>query len=155
MCFSPDSRYCYFADSPLRVIFRFDFDAATGELGRRSVFAETSGNAFPDGATVDCEGCVWSAHWGSGRVIRYAPDGRIDREVAIPTCQPSCVAFGGPSLEYLFVTSARQGLTAATLAGDPMAGHLFVLQTGSKGLPEPQYLPCKKENRCPSPLAAT
>lgn len=150
LCFSPDSRYCYFADSPQRLIFRFDFDADTGHLGARRVFAETPAGGFPDGATVDSDGCVWSAHWGSSQVIRYTPGGRIDRTLAIPTRQPSCVAFGGQKLDLLFVTSARDGLSHAELADEQMAGHVFIFRTPSIGLVEPRYRDNKTENACAS-----
>ncbi len=118
------------------MIWRHDFDAATGTLGARIVFARTADGASPDGAAVDADGCVWSAQWGASRVVRYAPSGAIDGVLEIPTRQPSCVAFGGPSLDMLFVTSASQGLTEAS---DPDAGHLFVFQTRCAGLPESRY----------------
>lgn len=139
LCFSPDSRYCYVADSAHHVIFRFEVDPESGQLRKRHVFAETPGHSFPDGATVDSDGCVWSAHWGDSQVIRYTPDGRIDRILAVPTQQPSCVAFGGSNLDLLLVTSARTGLPAATLAEQPMAGHVFIFRTGHTGLAEPRY----------------
>lgn len=139
LCFSPDSRYCYVADSPRRLIFRCIVDPETGQLRERRVFAETPAGGFPDGATVDADGCVWSAQWGSGQVLRYTPTGGLDRTLAVPTQQPSCVAFAGTDLDLLCVTSARDGLSAATLAAEPMAGHVFVFRTGHAGLAEPRY----------------
>jgi sugar lactone lactonase YvrE len=82
---------------------------------------------------------VWSAQWGGARVVRYTPDGRIDRTLEVPTTQPSCVCFGGPDLDLLFVTSARENLPAAVLEREPHAGDVFVYRTGLKGLPEPEY----------------
>ena len=96
---------------------------------------------MPDGATVDEDGCVWSAHWGGACVVRYTPDGRIDRTIEVPATQPTCVCFGGADLDLLFVTSARENLDAATLQGEPHAGDVFVYRTGVKGLPEQEYLP--------------
>lgn len=139
LCFSPDSRYCYVADSARHVIFRYEVDPESGQLHEQRVFAETPEHSFPDGAAVDSEGCVWSAQWGAGQVIRYTPAGRIDKVLAVPTIQPSCVAFGGSDLDLLLVTSAREGLDAATLAEQPMAGHVFIFRPGSTGLPEPRY----------------
>jgi L-arabinonolactonase len=135
LCWSPDSRWCYFADSVRRTIWRYRFDAASGALGERQEFARSGGTALPDGAAVDAEGFVWSAQWGGGRVVRYAPDGRIDRVLEVPVSQPSCVAFGGPDLDLLFVTTAQAGLTAPEIG----AGDLFVYTAPVRGIPESRF----------------
>jgi L-arabinonolactonase len=139
ICFSQDSKHLYFADSPRRTIVRYELDAASGAIGNPQMFAKTPKGAFPDGANVDAEGYVWSAHWGAGRVVRYAPDGSISAVVEIPATQVSCIAFGGAALDLLFVTSAREGMSAATLAEQPHAGDVFVYQVNVKGLPEPRF----------------
>lgn len=139
LCFSPDSRYCYVADSARHVIFRCEVDPESGQLGERRVFAETPEHGFPDGATIDSDGCMWSAQWGSNQVIRYTPHGRVDRVLAVPAAQPSCVAFAGPDLDLLLVTSARAGLSVAALADQPMAGRVFIFRPGHTGLIEPRY----------------
>jgi L-arabinonolactonase len=141
LCMSPDGTRLYFADSPTRTIFVYDMIEPQGELGPRQVFAQTPEGAQPDGATVDVDGCVWSAHWGAGCVVRYTPEGRIDRSIQIPACQPTCVCFGGPNLDILCVTSAREGLSEATLQSEPHAGAVFLYRTGVQGLPEPEYQP--------------
>ncbi len=139
ICFSPDGKQLYFADSPQRTILRFDLDPVSGTIGNRQVFATTPKGAFPDGANIDAEGCLWSAHWGAGRVVRYAPDGSISAIVEIPTSQVSCVAFGGAALDLLFVTSAKEGMSDATLKGQPHAGDVFVYKVNVEGLPEPRF----------------
>jgi len=139
ICWSPDSSRFYFADSPLRTIYVYDFDSATGEIANRRVFATTPEGAFPDGANVDAEGFLWSAHWGAGRVVRYAPDGSIDRAIDVPASQPTCVAFGGPGLDLLLVTTAREGLNEDTLARHPSAGDLFLYRVGVCGLSDPPF----------------
>jgi L-arabinonolactonase len=139
ICFSPDGKHLYFADSPLRAILRYDIDSSKGSIGNRQVFAQTPKGAYPDGANVDAEGYLWSAHWGAGQVVRYAPDGSISAVLEIPTSQVTCVAFGGPSLDLLFVTSAKEGMSAATLKAQPHAGDVFVYQVNVKGLPEPRF----------------
>lgn len=137
MCWSPQGDVFYLADSRRRVIWRFGFDADTGLLGPRQEFVRISGSAEPDGATVDAEGCLWSALWGGDCVVRYTPDGRIDRVLEVPVHQPTCVAFGGPDLDLLFVTSAKLGLVdPATGAGD-----VLVYNVGIKGLPESRFKP--------------
>jgi sugar lactone lactonase YvrE len=93
----------------------------------------------PDGLTVDAEGGVWSAKWDGWRLVRYAPDGSVDRVVPMPVQRPTSVAFGGPDLATLYVTSARIGLDGAALRQAPLAGALFSLDPGVRGLPEPEY----------------
>jgi L-arabinonolactonase len=139
LCMSPDGTRLYFADSPTRTILEYRLSEPDGMLSAPRFFAQTPQGAFPDGATVDADGCVWSAHWGGGCVVRYTPAGRIDRTVTVPTCQPSCVCFAGPDLDVLCVTSARENLDAATLGAEPHAGDVFLYRTDVQGLPESAY----------------
>jgi L-arabinonolactonase len=139
LCLSPDGRLLYFADSPTRTIRVFEMIEPEGKLGKSKVFAQTAQGSAPDGAAIDVDGCMWSAHWGGGCVVRYTPDGRIDRTLHVPARQPSCVCFAGPDLDILCVTSASEGLDAETLRGDPHAGNVFFYRTGVRGLREPEY----------------
>ena len=141
LCMSPDGSRLYFADSPTHAIQVYELLEPDGVLGPRRLFATTPPGASPDGAAVDREGCVWSAHWGAGCVVRYTPEGRVDRTVAVPTRQPACVCFGGPDLDVLCVTSACENLDAATLRSEPNAGAVFLYRVGVQGLPESEYLP--------------
>jgi sugar lactone lactonase YvrE len=130
----------YHADSPERAIYAYDFNAKTGAIGKRRIFAVTTPPAgYPDGSTVDAEGFLWNAEYAGGRLVRYAPDGRIDRTIAMPVSRPTSCAFGGPKLDVLYVTSARQRMTAEEIQREPMAGGLFALEVGIKGLPEPRF----------------
>jgi len=90
----------------------------------------------PDGAVVDSAGYLWNAQWGGGKVVRYAPDGSIDRVITVPVSQPSCPAFGGKDLKTLYITSAREGLSAEQLAKEPLAGGVFSIDVDVPGLPE-------------------
>jgi sugar lactone lactonase YvrE len=139
LCFSPDGKHVYFADTPRRTIWRFDQTEA-GALSNRRVFAQTPEGAFPDGSNVDAAGFVWNAQWGASKVVRYAPDGSIDFEVVVPASQPTCVAFGGDGLDLLLVSSAREDLDEKALAREPQAGDVFVYQTNVRGLVEPRYI---------------
>ena len=118
-----------------------------GVISNPQTFARTPEGAFPDGSSVDTSGHVWNAHWNAGRVMRYAPDGSISGEIQIPTSQPTCVAFGGHELDLLFVTSAREGLTAAALRREPHAGDVFVYRLDVTGLPETRYVPPRRTQR--------
>jgi sugar lactone lactonase YvrE len=139
LCLSPDGRILYFADSPTRTIWAYELAEPGGTLSKQRVFARTPEGAYPDGATVDADGCVWSAHWGASCVVRYTPGGAVDRTVPVPTSQPSCVCFAGPNLDVLCVTSARSELSPEVLRAEPHAGDVFLFHAGAQGLPEPEY----------------
>jgi len=137
---SPDDRTMYFTDSTARLIYQYDFDKATGNLSNRRIFAKVHDElGVPDGLTVDSEGFVWSAVWNGWRVIRYAPDGSIEREIKMPVQCPSSVTFGGKHLDELYITSARSDLTPEQRQAQPWSGDIFRLKVGIKGIPEPFY----------------
>lgn len=139
IAFSPDGRRMYFADTPTKVIRCYDYDLDSGDLSGERTFATVEGPGFPDGSTVDADGCLWNAEWGGGRVVRYTPDGRVDRSVALPCSQVTCCAFGGAMLDRLYVTTARTGLDAAALAREPHAGALFIIDAGVTGLADTPF----------------
>ncbi|MFI9149417.1 SMP-30/gluconolactonase/LRE family protein [Streptomyces sp. NPDC053367] len=131
---SPDGRLMYYIDSPTRRIDVFD---VTGDrvLGRRP-FARIEPDAgFPDGLTVDADGCVWVALWDGGAVRRYTPDGTLDRVVPLPVPRPTACAFGGAGLTDLYITTARTGLRAP----HPLSGSLLVVPAAGKGLAQPAF----------------
>jgi L-arabinonolactonase len=141
ICWSPDSATFYFTDMPSRRIDAFDYDATTGTVANRRMFASLREEpGLADGSVVDAEGYLWNAQRGGGKIVRYAPTGAVDREVALPTSNPTCLAFGGPDLDVLFVTTARLGLDAGTLAAQPQAGNLLAFRPGVRGLPEKRYV---------------
>ena len=137
-CFSLDGRTAYFADTPNNIIMKRPIDPESGEpTGFWSVFAETGDDpGSPDGAVIDSEGFMWCARWGGHRVIRYAPDGRKDREIMVPASQVACPGFGGPDLKTLYITTARKNLDAAALAKEPDAGGLFAIEVDVAGQQE-------------------
>ena len=136
---SPGGTTLYLADSALRTLWAFPI-LADGGLGERREFAHTRGEVGgPDGSAVDAEGYVWNCQWGAWRIVRYAPDGQIDRVVEVPVQQVTSCAFGGPELTTLYVTSARENLGADALAGQPLAGSLFAFEPGVAGLALPAF----------------
>lgn len=145
LAFAPDRRTVYHSDTPRFVVRRHDYDPDTGAMGEGRAFVtlvptETD-RGRPDGAAVDAEGCYWTALYEGGRLQRYAPDGRLLAEVALPVRCPTMVAFGGPDLRTLFVTSARAGRPAAELAALPLSGALLALQVEVPGLPAVMFDP--------------
>jgi L-arabinonolactonase len=132
ICFSPDGGVMYYCDSLDRTIRRCDYPS----LENDRVFAAAQGEGEPDGSCVDAEGHVWNAQWGGARVVRYAPDGSIDRVVATPARQPTCVAFGGDRLDVLLCSSATVGLAAP---GEQDGTLLASRLAGVKGLRESRF----------------
>ena len=136
---NPAGDVLYLADSRKQVLNAYPMDKQ-GELGPPRPFIDLTGeDGAPDGSAVDEAGFVWNAQWGAWRLVRYAPDGRLDRIVPLPVAQPTSCAFGGPDLATLYVTSAREGLSPAALAGQPLAGGLFAFRPGVKGLSLPLF----------------
>lgn len=137
IAFSPDGATMYYCDSLARRIHRCSYGAT---LGAPQTFVALDAEAGePDGSCVDAEGCLWNAQWGLARVACYGADGSLRRLLPVPTRQPTRAAFGGPGLDTLYVTSARDGLSGAQRAADPYAGALFHARIGVRGLPEPRF----------------
>jgi sugar lactone lactonase YvrE len=131
---SPDGRLMYYIDSPTRRVDVFDHE--DGQIsGRRTLVEIEDGAGFPDGLTVDADGCVWVALWDGGAVRRYTPDGELDRVITLPTPRVTACAFGGPDLTDLYITTARVGLDAP----HPVAGSLLVVPGAGKGVRQPSF----------------
>ncbi|MEV7070537.1 SMP-30/gluconolactonase/LRE family protein [Streptomyces sp. NPDC093990] len=131
---SPDGRLMYYIDSPTRRVDVFDHE--DGQIsGRRTFVAVEEGAGFPDGLTVDADGCVWVALWDGSAVRRYTPDGKLDRVITLPTPRVTACAFGGPDLTDLYVTTARVGLSSP----HPVAGSLLVVPGAGKGVPQQPF----------------
>ncbi len=140
ICFSPDGRTMYYADSATREIRCCDYDPGSGSASGAVANPRTFVPAHmapgdPDGSAIDADGFLWSARWGAGQVVRFAPDGSIDRMLEVPALQPTCPAFGGASLDVLYVTSASVGLPDA----GPADGAVFAHGPGVRGLPEQRF----------------
>jgi L-arabinonolactonase len=154
-CWAPDGRTFYFADSIRGEIYAYDYDLDSGSASNRRLFASTKDDpGAPDGGTVDAEGYVWNAQIVGGRIIRYRPDGGVDRVVEFPVATLTSLMFGGPNLDILYVTTMGKpsvGVVDYVKAhpippgksinpGDPGLGGLFAVRgLGVKGVPEPRY----------------
>jgi L-arabinonolactonase len=134
ICFSPDGKRMYYCDSLGGAIHRCDYGE---QLGPQRLFAcLPEGSGEPDGSAIDNDGYLWNAQWGAGKVVRYAPDGKVERELAMPVTQPTCLAFGGPQLRQLFITSALVDLQAP----EPGAGGVFrATPAGVAGVAESRF----------------
>lgn len=137
IAFSPDGATMYFCDSLARRIDCCDYGDQVGNVREFVTLDDQRGE--PDGSAVDRDGGLWNAQWGLGRVVRYTPQGELDRIVDVPASQPTKPAFGGTDFSTLYITSARDGLDEAALAAQPYAGALFYTEAGSRGMPEPRF----------------
>ena len=137
ICFSPAGNTLYYCDSTQPRILCCDYDAESASTtdGRVFVSLSTRGSCA-DGSTVDAEGYLWNAEWGAARVVRYTPQGQIDRVVAVPAKHPSCVAFGGRQLHHVYVSTAQIGLRAEELGRVPESGGVYGWLSEVRGLPE-------------------
>ena len=132
--FSPDGRTLYHTDTLGGVIH-----AVTVEDGRAGAIREFAridpADGYPDGSTVDVEGCVWTGLFGGWAVRRYDPAGALIETVRFPVANITKIAFGGPDLRTAYATTARKGLDAQALGAQPEAGNLFAFDAGVAGLP--------------------
>lgn len=145
---SPDGRTFYWIDTPTRRIEAFDYEPNHGELSNRRsavVFPgdDEDGRAEwgrPDGMTVDAAGMIWVAHWMGARVTRWNPaTGTLLDEIRLPVSRVTSVTFGGPDLETLFITSARNGMTPEELDREPESGGLYTVKPCAVGLPPARF----------------
>jgi xylono-1,5-lactonase len=138
--FSPDGRLMYASDTFARVVHVYDLDPAEPMPRNRRLFARLAEDeGYPDGLTVDSEGALWVAHWNGGRLTRFGPDGSRLLTVPVPAPNVTSIAFAGGDLRTAYVTTARDGLSAETLARFPLSGALFCFRAAVPGLAEPLF----------------
>ncbi len=142
IAWSLDLKTMYYIDTPTQEVAAFDYDHATGDIKNRRVAVKVpKENGHPDGSTLDAEGHLWVAHWDGWNVTCYDPGtGKALRTVKLPVSRVTSCAFGGPDLATLYITSARVGLDDAALASQPLAGGLFKVSVGVRGIPAPEFL---------------
>jgi L-arabinonolactonase len=139
LAFSPDGSTMYVADTIAHRLWAFDYDLASGTPSRRRVFADLEEGSLPDGAAVDEDGGYWVAMYGAGVVVRFTPDGRQDRVIEAPVSRPTMVAFGGPDMSTLFLTTAHRFADPESLTRQPSLGAVFHRDVGARGTAEPRF----------------
>lgn len=138
LAWSPDGAALYSVDTTPGLVYVRSYDVRTGRCGERRVaFRVPDGS--PDGMCMDTDGHLWVAVWGAGEVRRYTVDGDLLAVVTVAAPHTSCVAFAGPRLDRLVVTTAREGLSAKDLDDHPASGSLFLADVGARGLPTPVW----------------
>jgi len=137
---SRDGAIMYINDTTARMTYCFDFDAHTGALSNQRVFYDHShGAGFPDGLSVDADGCIWSAQWDGWNIRKISPEGHLVKEVPMPVRRPSSATFFGPNMDHIVITSATVDFTTADFLASPDAGSLFSMPAGAKGVVENQF----------------
>jgi sugar lactone lactonase YvrE len=131
---SPDGHTLYHVDTLAGTIWQYALGDGD-ELGDGTVFAQIDpADGWPDGVTVDAEGCVWVGLWNGWAARRYDAEGKLVGEVAMPCANVTKVAFGGPGLKTGYITTARKGLSKAALVEQPLAGGLFSFAAPAPGV---------------------
>lgn len=141
-CFSPDDKTFYFQDTWTGEIWAYDYDIDTGALSNRRVFAKVDGGngGAADGSTVDAEGYLWNALVYDGKLLRFAPDGTLDRVIEMPVKKVTSVNFGGSNMDVLYVTSMAKPPLPRFPGDGVLRGSLFAIyDLGVKGVPEPRF----------------
>ena len=140
ICFSPDKKFVYFADTRQEKIWRQDLDQKNGwPINEPIIFIDLKAQGLhPDGSVCDSEGFLWNAQYGASRIARYSPEGWLDRVENFPASQATCPAFGGKSFDTIFVTTASQTLSDEDLKAEPLAGKVFHFEADAVGLAEYQ-----------------
>jgi sugar lactone lactonase YvrE len=142
--FSPDGKTMYRVQTMDRQIYAHDYDPVSGMPSRGRVFAVVPNElGLPDGATVDADAGYWVAltappEGGRAGIARYAPDGRLETYIDSPVPLPTMVAFGGPDLSTLFVTSGRLQEWMQYRVPES-AGSIFAIETEFRGIPETKF----------------
>jgi L-arabinonolactonase len=141
LCFSPDGRIMYFADSLERKVRAYPYGPNDNDFGSRQDLIDTSPwDSGPDGATVDAEGCIWVSLVQVGKIARFSPKGELILLLNAPTDLPSSLAFGGPDLSTLYVTSIKDSGSGRAISRHPEGGQLFAITgLGVRGLPEARF----------------
>jgi sugar lactone lactonase YvrE len=135
LAWSPDGSTMYYVDSGHHEVRRYDYDVSTGAVSRVADLAVVDAeDGVPDGLVVDVAGCVWVALWEGSQVRRYSPDGDLLTVWPLPASLVTCPGFGGADLRDVYVTTAREGLTEAALADQPLAGRMFTWRAPEAGL---------------------
>lgn len=137
LCFSPDGKTLYFADSAGHEILAFDYVAEDAMVSNRRVFASLGPkDGKPDGSCIDADGGLWNARFSGGSVAHYGADGRPVLKIMLPVSQITCCCFGGPNLDRLYITSARENYTQDQIDAEPLSGGIFVVEPGQTGIEE-------------------
>jgi sugar lactone lactonase YvrE len=137
IAWSRDHTRLYYIDTPSRKVDCFDYDHHTGDISqRRTIIEVPEAMGYPDGMTIDTEGCLWIAMFGGAAVTCWSPEERrLIASHPIPANNVTSCTFGGEALDELYITTARIQMTAEDSSKYPQAGGVFRFKPGVRGLP--------------------
>ena len=138
LAWTEEGQTLLYADTLTGVIHAFPV-LDDGRLGERRVFSDEKLPGYCDGSAIDSHGYLWNARFAGSCLIRFAPDGTVDRRLDLPVTNPTCCCFGGPDLKTLYVTSARFGLGAEQLRRNPSEGALLAVSVDVPGTPSMRF----------------
>ena len=148
VAFSGDGKTLYQSDTPTHRTLAYDYDMTSGKIGASRILHQYASDKTaadyggrPDGATVDSEDAYWCAMFEGGRILRLSPEGEILTEIRLPAKCPTMMAFGGPDLRTLYITTGRENRSPAELAQYPLSGHVLAIQVDVPGRREFNYIP--------------
>ena len=126
---SPDNNKFYFTDTLNGEIINYNFNLEKGELYNKNKFASFD-RGFPDGSTIDADGCLWNCRWGGSCVVRFTPTGKVDQIIEMPVENITNCVFGDQDMKTLFITTAsNKGENKNDLDGS-----LFAIKLNYQGL---------------------
>ena len=126
---SPDNSIFYFTDTLSGSIFNYDFNLEQGELTNKKKFASYD-RGFPDGSTIDTDGCLWNCRWGGSCIVRFTPNGKVDHVIEMPVQNITNCIFGGKDMKTLFITTASN----IGKNQNDLDGNLFAISLNYQGI---------------------
>jgi sugar lactone lactonase YvrE len=81
----------------------------------------------PDGMATDEEGGIWVAFYEGGQVVRFTPDGDVDRLLQTPADSPLSVCFAGDNQSQLIVATMDNKLQPS------LGASIFRVDVGVRG----------------------
>jgi len=141
MVWTDDDTSLLINDTTARITYRYFFDSGSGHASDRDVFFDHSGrDGYPDGLSIDTEGCLWSAQWDGWNIRRISPDAELLTEYRMPVRRPSSATFFGESLDRIAITSATVDFSTDDFLQSPDAGAIFEMEaSGATGRPENRF----------------
>jgi sugar lactone lactonase YvrE len=134
---SPDGRTLYVVDTLRGLIAAADIHEDVSLGAARPFVKVDPREGFPDGPTVDSEGCIWIGLYAGWEARRYSPTGELLDRLRFPIANITKIAFGGGDLRTGYATSAKQGLSGEQLRQQAHAGDLFEFRVDAPGIASP------------------
>ena len=136
LAWSPDNHKMYFIDTPTQKVESYHYDNDSGNIiHEKTAISIPKELGSPDGMTIDAEGMLWIGHYGGFGVYRWNPlTGELMEKISLPVPNVTSCGFAGEALDHLFITTARENLSAEELAKYPESGSVFFTKMRVKGV---------------------